>query len=781
MTLRRLSSLLIRTLPVVAAAMGIVLITAFDSRHARPAAADPAFGTVKINPTQLIVIQGHQLTLPVQFTSCADPLTFTGTATGGNHFTLTDTSQNWTTNQWANYAVDLTAGIGSPQTQKIVSNTNNTLTVAPDWGSSVWAGSASTGTSTTLTDYSVQPGEWFANQWVNYLAEMLGPAGPETRTVVSSTPNSVTVSPGWTVFASGSATSGDSQTLTDLSKSWTPNQYANQTVELLTGSGAIQSRTILSNTTNSLTVASPWAPAGTGRATGGSTATLVDTSVNWIPNEWAGRIIDLTQGISSPQTATILSNTNNTLTVTAPWATGTTGTATSGSTTTLTDTGATWPPNQWASMTLELTSGAGSPQTATILSNTTNTITLAAPWGGASPASGTGYTVRKSPAPGTTYGIRGYFGSATGGGATTITDTSANWLTNEWANYSIDIVAGPGNPQARTVLSNTSNTITVSAAWTVQPGPSSVGAGSSYILRRAPAAGTSYQVREGPATSSSYQLRAYVPPISGTSDRVSQPACYLGGYGVTISYPSAKFSVVSDGGGSTGANTPTTFNDTTKVWKINQWVGTQINIRGGAGLGQKRTVVSNTANQLVVTPAWSSTPPTSQPTTGSLYNIGGMTDGGFLASTGRPLSCPIGAVLGTGTAELHCTTSGLTPTAATGAGNLVALSVSADGRGISSFNLTTAQVLQIDGTTIPADVLTATRRVILCPDSNGNGSINSTDLQQTAVAFGQKGPPLKSPADPLYTPAKDPDENGLINSTDLQLTASVFGKKCIQA
>lgn len=60
-------------------------------------------------------------------------------------------------------------------------------------------------------------------------------------------------------------------------------------------------------------------------------------------------------------------------------------------------------------------------------------------------------------------------GTASAGGATTLTDSSRAWSTNEWqTNYKVHIVSGTGIGQIRTVMSNTATELTV-AAWTTQP------------------------------------------------------------------------------------------------------------------------------------------------------------------------------------------------------------------------------------------------------------------------------------------------------------------------
>lgn len=57
-------------------------------------------------------------------------------------------------------------------------------------------------------------------------------------------------------------------------------------------------------------------------------------------------------------------------------------------------------------------------------------------------------------------------GTATAGAGTTITNATKTWTINQWTNYQIRITAGTGIGQVRTIASNTSTVITVSASWT---------------------------------------------------------------------------------------------------------------------------------------------------------------------------------------------------------------------------------------------------------------------------------------------------------------------------
>lgn len=75
-----------------------------------------------------------------------------------------------------------------------------------------------------------------------------------------------------------------------------------------------------------------------------------------------------------------------------------------------------------------------------------------------------------------------------------------------------------------------------------------------------------------------------------------------------------------DSGTSTGSNTPTTLNDTGKTWTINAWATKVIIITNGTGAGQIRKIASNTATEITLVLAWTTTPDVSS--TYSVYDEG---------------------------------------------------------------------------------------------------------------------------------------------------------------
>lgn len=70
--------------------------------------------------------------------------------------------------------------------------------------------------------------------------------------------------------------------------------------------------------------------------------------------------------------------------------------------------------------------------------------------------------------------FQAYTSTATSGGANTLTETGAGWVVNNYANSFVRITSGTGNGQSRTIASNTSDTLTVTVNWTINPDNTSV-------------------------------------------------------------------------------------------------------------------------------------------------------------------------------------------------------------------------------------------------------------------------------------------------------------------
>ena len=233
-------------------------------------------------------------------------------------------------------------------------------------------------------------------------------------------------------------------------------------------------------------------------------------------------------------------------------------------------------------------------------------------------------------------------GIATGGSATTL-NTVASWTPNIYANLNVQIVGGTGNGQTRTIVSNTANQLTVSTPWDttpdntsafqiVSPNPVSwfeVFANGAQQGQRVPMnivpggpQGTFTANVKGLASYPWYTTEFY--NSLNMFQRGDQLKNTLVQYdtgqpsGSTWSqkWPGSKLTVplfLSELGTSrivfsTGGNTATTLNDASATWVPNTFAGLSVQIVNGLGVGQTRTIVSNTATQLTVNTPWNPIP-----------------------------------------------------------------------------------------------------------------------------------------------------------------------------
>lgn len=213
---------------------------------------------------------------------------------------------------------------------------------------------------------------------------------------------------------------------------------------------------------------------------------LVDTTKNWTINEHVGKIIQMVNANGSYQTTAtarrIVSNTANsiswTLAATVPvngykyiiedskpfgadmstetrLGGGNKGYATSGTTSSLTDTTKSWRTNVHSYSSggggrkIRIVSGTGVGNEIQITSNTANTLSYA--------------TQTFTPDTSTQYIIMDSFGVATGGTTTTLVDATQNWATNIWIGKRVRFLTGTSQGNEYTITSNTVNTLTFSA------------------------------------------------------------------------------------------------------------------------------------------------------------------------------------------------------------------------------------------------------------------------------------------------------------------------------
>ena len=219
-----------------------------------------------------------------------------------------------------------------------------------------------------------------------------------------------------TAIATATATITQSTTLiVDSIKNWVINEHVGKLITLNIAGPAptTQVRRITSNTATTITVAIitagvngtsrysicdpqsfgrdvQWKVAlksAEGRATSGSSTTLVDNTKSWFTNQWLGYKVRILAGTGVGSEVVISANDVTTLTITSPGFTPDTttkyiimdtfGTVTGNAAlTTLGDTTKNWTINQWSGKRVIITSGTGQRQELIISSNTANVLTF---------------------------------------------------------------------------------------------------------------------------------------------------------------------------------------------------------------------------------------------------------------------------------------------------------------------------------------------------------------------------------------------------------------------
>lgn len=157
-------------------------------------------------------------------------------------------------------------------------------------------------------------------------------------------------------------------------------------------------------------------------------------------------------------------------------------------------------------------------------------------------------------------------GTATAGGATTLTDSSKTWVVNQWSGYYAKITAGTGIGQEKEIVSNTATALSVVSAWTTNPDATSVYAIKSKVLKDEKVSFASYINADGNV------LVATVTATAGTSSTISK---------------------------------------TSAGYTVDKYKGKFVKIVAGTGIGQFRQIKSNTTDTLTVTEDWKTTPDTS--------------------------------------------------------------------------------------------------------------------------------------------------------------------------
>lgn len=199
--------------------------------------------------------------------------------------------------------------------------------------------------------------------------------------------------------------------------------------------------------------------------------------------------------------------------------------------------------------------------------------------------------------------------TATAGTTTTLTTNKT--ITRNLVGSKIRVISGTGVGYEGTVASNT---IGANSVITVTPA-SSVAFNSTTVFRvwsgslwffNAGTAAVGFSVYDRATNAWTAKSVTNLPTAWGTTGQLVSTESLAGTF---------------ETGTSTGSNTTTTLNNTGKSWLVNAYTNYQVRITGGTGIGQIRTIASNTATALTVSVAWTVTPDAT-----SVYAVEGNDD-----------------------------------------------------------------------------------------------------------------------------------------------------------
>lgn len=364
----------------------------------------------------------------------------------------------------------------------------------------------------SATSTTINTGLPFAGSAVGYRIRIISGKGTGQERMITAVSDPI-------IADFGGASAGAATSLTDSSKNWgytgsanNFNSWVGYSVRIIGGTGINQVRKILYNSATVLTIADPnlyayepWCTplsptAGTAGWTAPAAGSLyqiescnvtVDTAWDVQPDNtsryliqsggiWLASGATVANGDVTMQYYSVLEDiwyAKRSLSNIAPilltdlslerftensamWYTGQ---AASGTTTSLTDSSTPgWSTDQWAGYYAYIWTGTGRGQLGTITSNTGNVLTFSNTLGTALDST-------------SRYNIMGYdAGTLTSTTGRVVFDTVKNWTVNQWANYSVRIVAGTGMGQTRQIMSNGSNSLVVYDCWGTQPDNTSV-------------------------------------------------------------------------------------------------------------------------------------------------------------------------------------------------------------------------------------------------------------------------------------------------------------------
>jgi hypothetical protein len=392
-----------------------------------------------------------------------------------------------------------------------------------------------------------------------------------------------------------------------------------------------------------------------------TTTTLVDASLGvdrgaWGVNQWKDYWVYIYSGTGAGQLRPIISNTGTSLTWTtagtAPTATSRymilgfdAGIATSGASTTITDSSKAWEVNRWRNYVVRIMAGTGAGQYRPIASNTATALTIVGTWA-TTPDSTSVFTIQGDPdklyiqlgslnalaihnidSQVPTFGRQQDFGIARNAAATVAGQdavaitTLANATTTATvttahphqfrvgqlvtvrgatdANFNVTNVAiatvpsgttftytMAGTPAATSIVSSQTTTVLVDATknWSTNQFQNQ----TVYMYTGAVTASN------GSVTGQSFRIASNTATTLTLAATATAPTNGVSRYSISTSTAIGA----ADFGVATGTQSTTTLQDTTKTWAVNIWAGKRLRILTTTGFSSEVNITSNTVNTL---------------------------------------------------------------------------------------------------------------------------------------------------------------------------------------
>jgi hypothetical protein len=568
-------------------------------------------------------------------------------ALGG--ITITDTLKSFTFNQYAGYALRVanTPAASAGQIRRILSNTATVITVGDTlqmnetYNNPAIFSPAISATAGSQTTYSIE------SQTVT--VDSAWTTTPDATSVFRIQSGMVILGSGGGTTATPAAPFYSMQAYDILTDTWyILPAYTNNYVAALTD------LSIERTTENS----SIW-ERGTVSAHTGTSLTDGTRGVDvasWRTDQWVGYWVFLYSGTGIGQIKQITSNTGNTLSWSGAMSPhpGTNsryliigfdaGTATSGASTTITDSAKAWTTNQWTNYVVRILYGTGIGQTRVIASNTATALTVQLAWT-TNPDSTSVFAIQANPD--TLYMVSGgnaailmhnmdsqvaTFGrqidwgiargaSATVGGLQPIAIASATWVANvatittaHTHQFKVGDSVTVAGITTTTALNTTATITAVASATTFTysvtgSGSPTVTAQSTTTLTDATKnwtvnehAGRLVYMNTGAITAASGNTAGQVVRIaSNTANTLTFAATVTSPSNGVSRYSIARGNAIGalDFGVATGTQSVTTIQDTTKTWAVNIYAGRRVRVLTSGGPIEV-IIASNTSNTLTV-------------------------------------------------------------------------------------------------------------------------------------------------------------------------------------